>query len=285
MSSKKSTTSKSSNNKVSSSNNSNKNSNNNSSKASNNKGSNNKASNNKGSNNVITKTIEDTSKNVEKTLEKNPHMVIILNLALVLYILAIKNLSNEFLNMLDTMLFKLIMAFMVLLLSFSEPVSAILLTTAFVLSLNELNNRDAKNSFENTTQNVVEEESNELLNNNQNNNDFNLENMDDGGCVGDYSSGDLTDRKCFLEVPQEKDHLLENTVVKDEPKNPSDNTLLENLALEDNKFRQLNSIGVNEVPSSNQNTAPQFLGNGLNTQGLNESIPGGFNSNNKYCSF
>jgi len=284
MSSKKSTTSKSSNNKVSS-NNSNKNSNNtNKSNNSNNKGSNNKVSNNKGSNNkgsndVITKTIEDTSKNVEKTLEKNPHMVIILNLVLVLYILAIKNLSNEFLNMLDTMLFKLIMAFLVLLLSFSEPVSAILLTTAFVLSLNELNNRDAKNSFENTTQNVVEEESNELLNNNlnnnKNNNDFNLGNMDNGGCVGDYSSGDLTDRKCFLEVPQEKDHLLENTVVKDEPKNPSDNTLLENLALEDNKFRQLNSIGVNEVPSSNQNTAPQFLGNGLNTQGLNESIPGG----------
>jgi hypothetical protein len=67
-------------------------------------------------------------------------------------------------------------------------------------------------------------------------------------------------------------------------KNPSDNTLLENLALENNKFRQLNSIGVNQVPSSNQNTAPQFLGNGLNTQGLNESIPGGYNLNNdKYC--
>ena len=303
MSSKKSNTSKSSNNKVSSSNNSKKNSNNSNkasnnkasnnkasnNKASNNKASNNEASNNKASNNIITKTIEDTSKNVGKTLEKNPYMVIILNLVLVLYILAIKNLSNEFLNMLDTMLFKLIMAFVVLLLSFSEPVSAILLTTAFVLSLNELNNRDAKNTFENTTQNVVEEESNELLNNNlnnnKNNNDFNLGNMDNGGCVGDYSSGDLTDRKCFLEVPQEKDHLLENTVVKDEPKNPSDNTLLENLALEDNKFRQLNSIGVNEVPSSNQNTAPQFLGNGLNAQGLNESIPGGFNSNNKYCSF
>ena len=141
MSSKKGNTSKSSNN-------SKKNSNNNSNKASNNKASNNKASTNKtsnnkaSSNNVITKTIEGTSKNVEKTLEKNPHMVIILNLVLVLYILAIKNLSNEFLNMLDTILFKLIVAFVVLLLSFSEPVSAILLTTAFVLSLNELNNRD-----------------------------------------------------------------------------------------------------------------------------------------------
>ena len=284
MSSKKSTTSKSSNNSKKNSNNTNK-SNNSNNKASNNKATNNKSSNNKASNDVITKTIKDTSKNVEKTLEKNPYIVIILNLVLVLYILAIKNLSNEFLNMLDTMLFKLIMAFLVLLLSFSEPVSAILLTTAFVLSINELNNRDAKNSFKNTNQNVIKEESNELLNNNENNNDFNLGNMNDGGCVGDYSSGDLTGRKCFLEVPQEKDHLLENTVVKEEPKNPSDNTLLENLALEDNKFRQLNSIGVNEVPSSNQNTAPQFLGNGLNSQGLNESIPGGFNSNNKYCSF
>ena len=284
MSSKNGNTPKSSNTKVASSNNSSKNSSKSNSNVSNNKAaSNNKAS----SNNVITKTIEDTSKNVEKTLEKNPHMVIIFNLLLVLYILAIKNLSNDFLGYLDNILFKLIIAIVVLVLSFAEPVTAILLTTAFVLSLNELNNRNAKNAFENTNQNIVGEESNVVMNNSETNKEFNLENLNADGCVGDYSSGDLTDRKCFMEVTQEKDHLLENTVVKDnEPANPSDNTLLENLALEDNKFRQLNSIGVNVVPTSNQNTAPQFLGNGLNAQGLTDSIPGGFNSSNdKYCSY
>tara|TARA_B100000902_G_scaffold398076_1_gene463703 strand:+ start:107 stop:961 length:855 start_codon:yes stop_codon:yes gene_type:complete len=284
MSSKKGSTPKASNNKVSSSNNS-KNSNKNNSNNSNNKTSSNKNNSNKTSNDVITKTFEDTSKNVEKTLEKNPHMVIILNLVLVLYILAIKNLSDDFLNMLDSMLFKVIMAIVVLLLSFSEPVSAILLTTAFVLSINELNNRNAKNSFQNTNEIIVAEESNQL-NDGETSKAFNLENMNNGGCVGDYASGDLTDRKCFMEVTQEKDHLLENTVVKEESQNLSDNTLLENLALEDNKFRQLNSIGMNLVPTSNQNTAPQFLGNGLNSQGLTESIPGGFNSSdNKYSSF
>lgn len=241
---------------------------------------NNKSSSSKSSNDVITKTFEDTSKSVEKTLNNNPYLVIIFNLLLVLYILAVKNLSDEFLSNLDTLLFKVVIALVVLLLSFSEPVTAILLTTAFVLSINELNNRNSENTFQNTNLNVVEEESNTY------DNKLGMENLNNGGCIGDYSSGELTDRKCFMEVTQEKDHLLENTVMKNEDvKNPSDNTLLENLALEDNKFRQLNSIGENVVPESNQNTAPQFLGNGLNAQGLNESIPGGFNSDNKYCSF
>ena len=50
---------------------------------------------------------------------------------------------------------------------------------------------------------------------------------------------DVLNENCYQTVTQGKQHLIETNIVEDDSENPADKALLDNLALENPKFRQL----------------------------------------------